>query len=277
LYVLTDGGQTVLRGTDLLVLFMGALILFIAVYEEKKGIWKRESLWLIMFVLVMILHTDFAWAGTYYRYEAYLVATGLFVMSVAGYNLLMANKSSAVSPGLVARNLAICLLLLTCAVPLLRRSFSGTSIVPQASKNIYDQQYQMGRFMNRFYDGKCVAVNDIGAVCYLADVRIVDLMGLADMEVARAKRSMQFDRSVISRLCNANNVSIAAVYGPEFVGVKAYPDDWRKVGEWQWTDNVICGGNKVSFYAVNPEEEIRLADNLKAFASELPAGVIHKP
>jgi hypothetical protein len=59
--------------------------------------------------------------------------------------------------------------------------FASLVITPQASRNIYEQQYQMGMFLKRCYPGKAVAVNDICAVSYLADVRLVDLLGLARM------------------------------------------------------------------------------------------------
>ena len=54
------------------------------------------------------------------------------------------------------------------------------------------------------------------------------------------------------------------------------PAEWIKVGEWQIRDNVVCGDDTVSFYAVDPAATPGLIENLRAFASRLPADVIQR-
>lgn len=51
------------------------------------------------------------------------------------------------------------------------------------------------------------------------------------------------------------------------------PPAWRKAAEWKIENNIICGSDVVSFYAVKPEEYDRLAASLRAFEPDLPAGV----
>ncbi len=58
---------------------------------------------------------------------------------------------------------------------------------PPAARNIYEMQYQMAVFLHRYYPEGPVAVNDIGAVSYFNDFPMLDLYGLASMDVARAK------------------------------------------------------------------------------------------
>jgi hypothetical protein len=43
--------------------------------------------------------------------------------------------------------------------------------------------------------------------------------------------------------------------------------------EWKIPSNVICRGDTVAFYAVDPTEESRLVENLRKFSSQLPRDV----
>ncbi len=47
----------------------------------------------------------------------------------------------------------------------------------------------MALFLKDFYAGNVVAANDMGAINYIADIRCLDLYGLASMEVADLKRA----------------------------------------------------------------------------------------
>ena len=53
----------------------------------------------------------------------------------------------------------------------------------------YHQQVQMGTLLREYYTGRTIAVNDIGAVNFFADITVIDLVGLASMDVARLRRA----------------------------------------------------------------------------------------
>jgi hypothetical protein len=55
--------------------------------------------------------------------------------------------------------------------------------------------------------------------------------------------------------------------------LQGVPSEWIKVGEWKINDNVICGGDVVSFYAVKASEKERLKHNLRLFSYMLPINV----
>jgi hypothetical protein len=156
------------------------------------------------------------------------------------------------------------------------RTCSSLWRTPLASHNIYAEQWQMARFVRRFYSGSVLALNDIGAVNYLSDIECVDLFGLATVEVARMKLAGRFETASIRALNAARGTRIALVYTGWFTSPAPLPTDWIKVGEWTIPDNVICGGDTVSFYSVDPSERLRLADNLRMFGSTLPPGVVQR-
>ena len=147
----------------------------------------------------------------------------------------------------------------------------------QATTNIYEQQYQMGLFLRQHYPEATVAANDIGAINYLADVRCLDLYGLATSEVANHKRDGRYGKGMIHDLAKSKGAIIALVYDLYFhsgrITVGGVPPQWIKVGQWKIPNNVTCGDDTVSFYALDPSEEDSLIANLGHFASQLPENV----
>jgi len=94
---------------------------------------------------------------------------------------------------------------------LARAVYTVESILP-GSGNIYDQQYQMGLFFKQYYDDQAVVVNDIGAVCFLADVDCVDVYGLANCEAARLKLRLDYDSPAIGNLIREKKARVAIIY-----------------------------------------------------------------
>ena len=158
--------------------------------------------------------------------------------------------------------------------PLAQRGFNSLIVIPQATNNIYDQQYQMGLFIKQYYTGENVAANDIGAIDYFGEVRVLDLEGLGSIDVAEAKIKGIYDTEEISDLAGRNEVKIALVYDHWYEKYGGLPPDWIKVGEWKIQNNVVTGGDTVSFYAVSYEEKDELIKNLQIFSSNMPENII---
>jgi hypothetical protein len=132
----------------------------------------------------------------------------------------------------------------------------------------------MGLFVQRYYQNSAVALNDIGAVNYFADIHCLDLMGLANREVAAARRKNTFRIGDIERLSKQSGTRIAIIYDSWFTGM--VPPTWLRVGRWTIPKNVICGGETVSFYAVDPAEATHLSESLGDFYNHLPSEVIQQ-
>jgi hypothetical protein len=96
----------------------------------------------------------------------------------------------------------------------------------------------------------------------------VDLWGLGDIDVARSKKGRYCTPQFLDSLVKARHTSLAVVYETWFD--KALLDRWTKVATWQMPNNVICGYDVVTFYAIDAGGKGSLADNLKAYQPSLP-------
>jgi hypothetical protein len=147
------------------------------------------------------------------------------------------------------------------------------------SSNIYEQQVQMGRFLNRYYTGASVAANDIGAINYFADIHCLDLVGLGSLDVAEESRDGSFVTADIDRVAQAHDVTIAILYDKWFPPGShvAPPDHWITVAHWTISDNAVAASPTITFYAVSPTEAERMRANLAEFAEQLPGRVAYLP
>ena len=151
------------------------------------------------------------------------------------------------------------------------RSLSLFTHAVPSTAYIYSQQYQMGLFLSKYYQGSAVALNDIGAVNYLAEIRCWDVWGLASVDVARELRAGGLDAQRLSEMARHKDVKIAVGYSSDIEG--PMPDRWAKVGEWQVLGTNVLGADTITLYAVDPAEEARLIASLRDFAPNLPANV----
>ena len=165
-------------------------------------------------------------------------------------------------------------ILLFALSPLSDRALKAVVYIPQATRNIYEQQYQMGLFLGRFYAGRAVALNDIGAASFLGDIDCVDLAGLADIDVARRMLAGLFESEDVRDIAEAKDARIAIVYDSWFGN--RIPSNWRRAATWTVQNNVVLGSNTVTFYALKPEELGPLRARLNEFSRELPPTVVQR-
>jgi hypothetical protein len=159
--------RTLTEAPHLLVLLSAVLVMSAALPASR--VVRR---WDAIFVVATLLHLQLAAVGWLFRYEAYLVAVGVVLVARHLAEAAAVFRASAARLPLVLAGLVL-------AAPLLVRGAQALAETPAAVKNIYEQQYQMGLFLRGLPPGSAVMANDIGAISYLADVRIVDLFGLA--------------------------------------------------------------------------------------------------
>ncbi len=165
------------------VLAMVALVLS----ADRKNFWRPPIVWLALFLGMLASHLAFAQIGNPFRYEAYLIVSGLFVLAACSKEpwaeqLIFRLRSLRMrSPTFAA------ILLLILSFPLTHRGLDGFFRAAGAAHNCFEQQYQTARFVQRFYAGQSLVLNDIGYISYLSDIRLIDLAGLGSNEILRER------------------------------------------------------------------------------------------
>jgi len=265
--------QKLLLDPALASLIVVALLLFRI--DKRKGFWDMGQLMIVMFIGVTCLHAVFATVENIsfhfylFRYVSYLVALGLFVLVTPVYEFFF-NMGRSIRD-LMPTYIAVSLIALILIIPLAQRGYNAIAQAERAMTNIYEQQYQLALFLQRYYQGTPVVLNDIGLINYHTDIKCLDMMGLGNVEVLKAMKDKNWNKNTIAQMSMNKGVKVALIYDSVFGN--SVPLEWNRVGQWKISNNVVCGSETVSIYAVDPSETNRLIDNLSDFQNQLPKTV----
>jgi hypothetical protein len=264
----------------ILTLIFTTLLLLLFKYNTCETLWNRSLVLAMIFIPMTSMHILFAKIGNYFRYDLYIVFLGLFIIAVNSYEFITNNVSIRNIKKNGITSTLIILLILSFLSPLFPRSFRSLKNVSQATSNIYEQQYQMGLFLEEFYLGDTIVANDIGAITFLTRIQLIDINGLGNIEAANAIMRGEWTTQRIANLAQARKARIAVVYDHKFErdyrgnDIGGVPEQWILVGQWQISNNIVCGSDTVSFYAINPFEVPELVNNLQNFSLKLPKNVL---
>lgn len=240
---------------------------------EKKILWNAPNILLTIFIGTATLHMIAARTGWFYRYEAYLIALGILTIAIGINEYLPAVPKW--DKKLISKNLTLILIIFVLFISLVGRGYCSFNEVPTATHNVYDQQYQMGLFIQKYYKGDAVSLNDVGAVNYVTDIKSVDLLGLSGLNVSKSILNENYTIKDIDNITHQNHVKVIIVYEDLYRKylTGGIPSDWIKVGQWKISNRITCFMDTVSFYAIDPQDAENLTKNLKEFSSQLPPDV----
>ena len=220
----------------------------------------------VLFVGTSLLHASLVKVEWFFRYDAYLMVLGVLAIGLLAPPFDR-QRWRAASEGTLAVGALVALL----ALPLLNRAISAVATTPAASANVYQQQFQMAHFFQRFYPRDTVAINDIGAVSWLASSRILDIAGLASQDVTELWRQGTMTPQALDAVAARHDVKAVAMYVRVFARV--IPPSWRRVGEWRIANRVGVSEDTVVFFARSSDQAGRLRAALDAYRAMLPAQV----
>lgn len=267
-------GAFVPHGLQIVFIMAGIALLFSVIYFRSriKKLLADSGVTLIILLLSnILLYSLYSKSGWTYRYQSFLIALGIVILSIIFYKYVYLSFKRK-----LLINSVITVILLFPLLYFTYSSFKLIKSIPQASSNIYEQQFQMAKFVNMFYNGRKVALNDIGAVNYFSEIHCVDLWGLGNLDASKMRRSGIFGEKEIFDLTTNDKADIAIVYDSWFLeeGSSVLPPGWKKAGEWKINNNIVASDDRISFYALKPDEEQRLIEYLKKFSGLLPPGVV---
>lgn len=252
------------------------LVVLRMVWGLRQGAFLRTQAGIggFVFLIAAPLHTALASVGWYHRYEAYLLVIAAWALIPAWpavgpfLNDLCAKQRS--NPHRLLTSLTLGLLLLALIAPFSQRAASFVELVPRA-RNVFQQQYQMGRFLHRYYEGEAVLANDIGMINYMTDLICLDLMGLGSREPTLASEQERFNAEFLQGWARQHNAPIAVIY--ESWWLDRIPETWFKIGEWTLDHRVSAAEATVSFYATTPASAMQLYNHLQEYDPKLPDSV----
>lgn len=263
-------GLPIPRASDVVARAIADPLLVILVLSACIALWFTKggsgdaAAWrpaLVVMLVATALQITFADIGWFDRYQAYLVV-GLFLG-------LLGLGPAIVGDDVERATRAVML----CLVVMMLRVATLVS-APAATYNVFENQYQLGRFLGKAYAGQAVAVNDIGYVSWEHDGELVDVAGLGSFDFVHARKTGELDSEFTATQLSEHGVEVLAVYDTVFGGL--VPDGWIPTGNWCVSSpRVVLSADCVTFYAPPGPLAERLRTALDDYAPALPDGVTY--
>lgn len=251
-------------GTLLLVVGVAALARCLMELPAWPWRWSSHALMALLLVCLIGAHAVAGQFGWMDRYEDYaLLGTALIGIYLTQKTIrnVLSNKKT--------RLILICATAVSLSVFCLPY-ISSTWKAPLAANNIYEQQYQMHRFVNDYYRGP-VAVNDLGLVSYHNPNFVLDLGGLAS-EKARILKASGASAEEYRAFVAGSGVHLVIIYDEWFED--QIPANWIKVASMDLSrERVSSAEVEVQFYATDAATASQLKPELQSFSKSLPPGV----
>jgi len=233
--------------------------------EDFKVLIRKYNLILIV-IATIFLQSLFAMIK--YRYENYLMIMLLLVMVPIAVDYFKQFRSG---DRRIQNFLFLTFFAGFCVVGIYR-SVSSHMVLKVSSKNIEEQKLQMGKFLNQFYKGQKAVANDIGAIAYFGNTKLLDIVGLGSTDVAKfyvenkglneGIFNQKYHR-FLSDYIVKNHYKVAVIY-PKWFPNKV-PGCWIPVASWKIENNRGTAQNRVVWYSIDKKEANILRENLKKF------------
>ncbi|NNE87535.1 MAG: hypothetical protein HKN27_05615 [Silicimonas sp.] len=236
-----------------LLIAIGALVLFADLFRSKPSAIQVRPV-LVVIILTIAAHLSAGRYGWFERYEIY-VLTALLIGLIA-FSRELSRDIGAFS-GFATVTGVLCVVASPFLVVTLK--------VPAASKNIYEQQFQMHRFATEFFP-RSVAVNDIGWVSFQNDQYVLDLWGLGSETARKLWGDGDLSAEEIQQLSADKDITFAMLY--EIFGI---PPNWCRIATLK-TSKVTAAHATVAFYLVDSAMREQMMAALEQFQLTLPPG-----
>ncbi len=240
------------------------MIAFLPVVIIKRFSSRQLAL-AVVGIMVILGHFLFGHYIPLGRYTAYLNAIALAGLCYCYLPWVAENHQQLRQLGLIFSALSVYVFF--CA----SQFIEGIAGTPMAAHNIYQQHYQMHRFVTEFYPAP-VAANDIGWLTYQNNHYVLDLLGLANPRARRERFALRSDANALKNIVQDYHVPLVMIY--TFPGMWRQLPDWDLLGVLTFAGPVVsAASNSVYFYTPDKERGLDIKKKLVAFKETLPPGV----
>jgi len=214
--------------------------------------WRADFVCGAVAVGTALAHVVLGHYGWFTRYEVYAVQFVVFAC------LVLARAGLARTDARVA---------VTCALLVVGAPYILTTAqTPWAARGIYDQQFQMHRFVVERWR-RPIAANDLGWLSYQNPHYVLDLWGLGSEHARQMARRGSLNAGGIGELVRERGIDLAILYESYFFDTA--PEGWVRVAVLR--SQVVTGGqSEVSFFATSATPVVELRALLQEFAPTLP-------
>lgn len=260
-----------------IIMLLGVVAILALAYRNSarsSGLFKLQAPWSgpkslgLALVVACLSHFCVGKYGWFYRYEVYVWT---FFLLLGGYlvTTAYAQRLEKLFLRVSARRIGLLSVLALAACSFLY--LWALIIGPLGSNNIYEQQFQMHRLLKDHYPHP-VAVNDLGWVAYRNPNYVLDLWGLGSEQARKARFAADQSSAWMDSLAKSKDVRLAMVYDAWF---KELPPSWIKIGTLSLGKMRITPAHAdVAFYLMDAAEAPRFCEAAKAWAKDLPSGVV---
>ncbi|MGF7117797.1 hypothetical protein [Methanobacterium oryzae] len=205
------------------------------------------------------------------------MALGIFIiaLSLSEIKEFKFSISSRINRRNIAKYLLIVisfiLIITLVSDPLESRGFESLKETPQATNDRYLGHVYPAQFVAKYYNNSTIAVNDLGAMSFYTDARILDIYGLGSKEpVYYLEETGEYNKSDVDNWTKEKSAEIAILQPEWIVIAPRIPDSWQMAGTWNTPQNVAFGDTTIGIYAVNSSKKDELIKNLREFSSAIP-------
>jgi hypothetical protein len=230
-------------------------------WRSRRDFWRPQVLFPALLVGMIVAHGHYVFSPMYwvYRYDAYLVGFGLFVVTA----VLAELRAPVVFPrGLLPACLVAALVV---GVADVREGLVAAAEIAGV-RNTYLEQRETALFIQAYYPRQAVIVNDLGAVTYYTEARILDLAALGDTEPLEIlRRTGNYTRGDVRTWTAKYQPAIAIIsLGWSWIA-PLVPNDWVRVAVLEVPPN----RERVGFFAVDPKDAWIIRANVAEHYSPL--------
>jgi len=251
-------------GTLMLVIGVAAAVRCLLELPARPWRWTSQGLMALLLVCLIAAHAAAGQFGWLDRYEDYAL------LGTASIGICLMRETIRKALSNKKERLLLCCGTAVALAVFCSPYIGATWEVPLAANNIYEQQFQMHKFVNDFYRAP-VAVNDLGLVGYHNPNFVLDMGGLAS-EQARILRSGDADADAYQAFVGRNGVHLVIIYDEWFED--RIPASWVKVASMDLSrERVSSAESEVQFYATDAPTVDKVRPELQSFSRSLPPGV----